>query len=1056
MSNVIDNDTTGTYNSDNFDLNDWDITIPVNPSGGVTGLAETVLSLTDYSSPYFYANADGSMTFMSPVVGATTENTYGARSELRELNPNGSIAAWNLAEGGTMSATLAVNSLPILTTGQEGKIMVAQIHGNSGELIRLYDDAGKIYFIGNNPASQYTSGTFQLTDAAGNNPTIALNQQFSYMINAQGSTLTVKVYIGNDVYTSVTAINPDWQSETLYFKAGVYDGDAGTTGTDLKEASGYGQATFYGLDMSHTSGQGLGGLIQNAPVAIADTFTGKENQAITGNVLTNDTGTAGDTLSVTAQTMTTAHGGTVVQNADGTFTYTPATGYTGTDSFNYKLADGTGLTSTGTVALTVSAPLQAPVAQADAFGGQENKPVTGNLMADNGHGAATDPNGLALNVIAATVTTANGGTVVENADGTFTYTPANGYTGTDSFNYTLTDSAGMTVVGTATITVNAPPVAQADIFTGQQNHSVTGNLMADNGNGAATDQNGLALSIVAATITTANGGTVVENANGTFTYTPATGYSGTDSFNYTLEDSAGLTATGTASLTISAATTTTASSGIPEAVLQELNGIAPTITMTSTANGITLNGTQSSLANVIMSSGKNDLLEGHDGNDVLIGGTGGDKLYGYYGNDLIYSGEGNNILNGGPGNDTLISASGSNNLTGGGGNDVIVFSEAKAPNAYDIITDFNTSDNKLDLSALMSANGTARLQAVSGGTGLYVDSNGTGNFTLLAIFEGTSNVTASTSLNSILTSPVHPSYSPPVAQPDIFSGQENGTITGNLMSDNGNGAATDPNGLALSVVAATLTTAHGGTVVEHADGTFTYTSATGYIGADSFNYTLEDSAGLTATGTASITVNAPVPPPAYNIPAAVTAELGGVAPAPTMTSTANNATLDGSHGSTANIILSSGNNDYLEGHDGNDVLIGGGTGGNKLYGYYGNDLLYSGEGNNTLNGGPGNDTLISGSGSNNLTGGGGNDVFVFSEAKAINAHDVITDFTVGSNKLDISALLGQHGEAQLETVSGVTGLYVDATGAGHYSLLVQFEGTSNVTLHTPLTDILTS
>lgn len=953
MTNTTNNNTANGYNSDNFDLNDWDITIPVNPSGGVTGLAQTILSLDNYASPFFYANADGSMTFMSPVVGATTENTYGARSELRELNPDGSLAAWTMAQGGTMTATLAVNDLPTLLNGQQGKIMVGQIHGNSGELCRLYDDAGKIYFISNNETSISSSNTFQLTDAAGNNPTVALNQQWSYAITAQGDKLTVSVNIAGDVYSSTITVASSWQSETLYFKAGVYDGDAGTSGTDLKQATGYGQATFYGLDMSHTAGQGLGGLIQNAPIANADVFGGKENQAITGNVMSNDTGPAGDALSVVAQTMTTAHGGTVVQNADGSFIYTPAAGYTGTDSFTYKLADGTGLSSTGTVTLTVTAPLQPPIAQADAFSGQENKTVTGNVIKND-----TDPNGLSLSVVAATVTTAHGGTVVENADGTFTYTPAAGYIGTDSFNYTLQDNAGLTSVGAATVTLTAP---------------------------ANTGGNGI---------------------------------------------------------------TSAGSSSIPQAVLNELGGVAPTVTMNSSASSAILNGSNTNTANVIVSTGKNDILEGHDGNDILIGGnSGGNKLYGYYGNDLICSGEGNNTLNGGPGNDTMISGSGSNNLTGGGGNDVIVFSEAKVANAYDVITDFSTGTNKIDISALIGSVGSAKLAAATGGTGLYIDTAGTGHFTLYAIFEGSSNVTASTNLNSILTTPLQVAYLAPVAQADIFTGQENQPVTGNVMTND-----TDPNGLSLNVVASTVTTAHGGTVVENTDGSFTYTAANGYTGTDSFNYTLTDSAGMSSTGTATVTVSAPTTTP--TLLDAVMQEIHSAVP--TMTSTASSVILNGAQSTLANIISGSGLNNTLEGHNGNDVLIGG-NGGDKLYGYYGNDLIYSGEGNNILNGGPGNDTLVSGSGSNNLTGGGGNDLFVFSEAKALNAHDIITDFTVGSNKLDIAALLGQNGTAQLETVGGITGLYVDPTGTGqHYSLLVQFEGTSNVTLHTALTDILTS
>ena len=61
----------------------------------------------------------------------------------------------------------------------------------------------------------------------------------------------------------------------------------------------------------------------------------------------------GDTLSVTGST-DGAHG-TVACTGAGACTYTPATGYSGPDSFTYTVSDGHGGTATGTVTVTVSA-----------------------------------------------------------------------------------------------------------------------------------------------------------------------------------------------------------------------------------------------------------------------------------------------------------------------------------------------------------------------------------------------------------------------------------------------------------------------------------------------------------------------------------------------------------------------------------------------------------------------------------------------------------------------------------------------------------------------------
>ncbi len=298
------------------------------------------------------------------------------------------------------------------------------------------------------------------------------------------------------------------------------------------------------------------------PVAREDDFTVQQGQGLSGNVLQNnghgaDSDPSGGTLSITAGTLTSANGGNVVLNADGSFTYTAASGFSGTDSFNYNLVSSEGRLSMGTVNVTVGgsgAPL-APVAQEDDFSIQQGHALTGNLLQNNGHGADSDPNGGTLSVAAETLTTVNGGHVTVNANGSFSYTPASTFHGDDSFTYTLNDSEGTSSTGTVKIGVNAPPVAQEDDFTVSQTHILSGNVLQNNGHGVDSDPDGNALSVTAATLTTAHGGNVVLNADGSFTYDPANSFTGADSFTYTLNDSAGGTATGTVAIAVGGALT---------------------------------------------------------------------------------------------------------------------------------------------------------------------------------------------------------------------------------------------------------------------------------------------------------------------------------------------------------------------------------------------------------------------------------------------------------------------------------------------------------------------
>ncbi|MDI6712342.1 MAG: cell wall-binding repeat-containing protein [Anaerosomatales bacterium] len=120
--------------------------------------------------------------------------------------------------------------------------------------------------------------------------------------------------------------------------------DLGTSGADNQY--GYGRVWLPGSTPP----------TNRAPVANTDTYSTTAGQTLTvaaPGVLANDTDPDGDPL--TAQLVTTAAHGTLSLNPNGSFSYTPAAGYTGTDSFSYRASDGALLSGTASVLITVNA-----------------------------------------------------------------------------------------------------------------------------------------------------------------------------------------------------------------------------------------------------------------------------------------------------------------------------------------------------------------------------------------------------------------------------------------------------------------------------------------------------------------------------------------------------------------------------------------------------------------------------------------------------------------------------------------------------------------------------
>src|SRR5439155_9036258 len=103
--------------------------------------------------------------------------------------------------------------------------------------------------------------------------------------------------------------------------------------------------------------------VNDAPVAVADSYSTNEDTTLNvaaPGVLGNDSDI--DSATITAVLVTDVAHGTLMLNTDRSFSYSPAANYNGSDSFTYKANDGNPDSNTATVALTVNAVNDAPVA----------------------------------------------------------------------------------------------------------------------------------------------------------------------------------------------------------------------------------------------------------------------------------------------------------------------------------------------------------------------------------------------------------------------------------------------------------------------------------------------------------------------------------------------------------------------------------------------------------------------------------------------------------------------------------------------------------------------
>ncbi|VVO24862.1 hypothetical protein PS723_04515 [Pseudomonas fluorescens] len=352
----------------------------------------------------------------------------------------------------------------------------------------------------------------------------------------------------------------------------------------------------------------------------------------------------------------------VISKADldaGKLQFVPALNGNGSDyaSIGFKVSDGTAFAvNANTLSVNVTAVNDGPTVSGPVNLPNGTEDSTYSITAAQLLANASDPDGDTLSV---TNLSANHGTLADNGNGSWTFTPDANYNGAVTFNYQVIDGNGGSAAATqgfSLLGVNDAPTLQVALID-QLNglgqavaYTLPANTFADIDAGDS----------LVLTARLANGDPLpawlsFDGPSRSFSGTPAAGTQpGGIAITVTATDSGGLSASDDFTLNLLS-------------------------TLVGTPNDDLLTG-----------SVFDDAIYGLAGNDTLIGGNGNDTLDGGSGNDALSAGEGSDMLLGGDGNDILRDIDGSgqvanNSLDAGAGDDTINVNQSNVNSVTTVI-----------------------------------------------------------------------------------------------------------------------------------------------------------------------------------------------------------------------------------------------------------------------------------------------------------------------------------------------------------------------------------
>ena len=329
-----------------------------------------------------------------------------------------------------------------------------------------------------------------------------------------------------DALTYSVSGNPSWLTLSGGTLSGTpANGDVTTSATTITitATDAYSAAATKEITVSVTN-------TNDAPVASV-TDLGILRDSATKTIALSDLTTSdvdvGDTLTLTSVTLDTANAGAVVDNSNGTFTYTPVNGSTNVDdvTFTYVITDASGATATSTFTIDV----------VDAI------PI--GSFTEDGAGAVLSTSDYTVTAMTVDAASSGGNTAAEVAmfdSDTNTFTPTADYNGSVSFTITTSESGDMPAIVVVSSVNDAPVVDSTSSLSVTEDTAATGTI-------TATDVDGDSLTYAYSTPTKG----AVTNTDGSYTYTPTANATGSDSFTVTVSDGT-VTATQTVSVSIAA------------------------------------------------------------------------------------------------------------------------------------------------------------------------------------------------------------------------------------------------------------------------------------------------------------------------------------------------------------------------------------------------------------------------------------------------------------------------------------------------------------------------
>ncbi|WP_371375151.1 Ig-like domain-containing protein [Thalassotalea aquiviva] len=401
-------------------------------------------------------------------------------------------------------------------------------------------------------------GTVQYTPKADFNGT----DSFEYTVadnesgRSEPATVTIIVNAVNDIPTannqsltvnedtelniSLTADDKDADTLTYTITSQPLNGNLSGTGQNIAYIP---DANFVGQDsFSFTVNDGITDsniatiIIDVTPTNDAPTANGAavqtpEDTSVTINLSGQDID--GDVLTYQIDS-NPSHGS--ISISGGSVTYMPAPNYVGEDRFSFIVNDGSDNSAPATITITVLPGNDLPSAIEQTLSTAEDTAITITL-------AGTDIDGDLLTY--RVITSPNHGNLSGEAPN-LTYTPNSNFYGVDSFSFVVNDSSLDSAAATVSINVNEvndAPQPLDDHVSINQNDNIVIFYPLINDTDAENDE----LTIVSAT---SNNGSVVINPDGSLSFTPEQGFTGTTTIEYVVSDGHGGTASATIVITV--------------------------------------------------------------------------------------------------------------------------------------------------------------------------------------------------------------------------------------------------------------------------------------------------------------------------------------------------------------------------------------------------------------------------------------------------------------------------------------------------------------------------